>query len=384
MKKRIKQLLLVGAGCTLAGMVGTFGYCSFMECDVEELIVTSYDDCVEQGFPVENSDPPKCIVNKEKIFEKPAEHIRVTTPNANTVLNAPVELSGEALVLDNTVYYRLKNAEQEILQEGSVVTNSPEHGRYGTFEVTLDFDPRDAQEGVLEVFEKTPLGVEESLQKIPVRFVSPSDTDNSEEISSFQPLSDAPITLPVSVEIPVPFTPQAPFADWSATFNEACEEASLIMVEYFLRDKALTQNLANAEIIALVDWETQNGYAVDVSTDELATIARTHFGRKAVTYKDEEVTIENIQRLLAGGHPVIIPAAGKELGNPYFRGDGPPYHMLVITGYDKEGFIVHDPGTRRGENFRYSFDTVINSIHDWTGSKDTVPSGPKAIVVIGF
>src|ERR1043166_5721644 len=36
-------------------------------------------------------------------------------------------------------------------------------------------------------------------------------------------------SLPASLLLPVPFTPQAPYANWDQLHNEACEEASSLM-----------------------------------------------------------------------------------------------------------------------------------------------------------
>ena len=47
------------------------------------------------------------------------------------------------------------------------------------------------------------------------------------------------------------------------------------------------------------------------------------------------------------GVPVLLPAAGRLLRNPYFSGQGPLYHMLVVKGYTRDGKIItDDPGTR--------------------------------------
>jgi hypothetical protein len=70
------------------------------------------------------------------------------------------------------------------------------------------------------------------------------------------------------------------------------------------------------------------------------------------------------------------------LGNPYFSGDGPPYHMLVLTGYKRGKFITNDPGTRRGEGYMYKEDVIMNAIHDWAGSKETIRDGEKAMMVV--
>jgi len=70
------------------------------------------------------------------------------------------------------------------------------------------------------------------------------------------------------------------------------------------------------------------------------------------------------------------------LGNPYFSGEGPWYHMLVITWYDHRGFITNDPGTKRGEGYHYDEATLINAIHDWTGVKENIAQGGKSMLII--
>lgn len=380
MKKYLKRLLFIGIGGLLLGGVGTLTYCTIKECKITELLVRSYEDCVAKGFPVENSTPPKCIVSKDKVFVKAPENIRLSEPKAKGLVVSPLTIKGEALAQNNTVYYRLIGEDKSVLAEGSTKTSSKDLGRFGEFTFTAAFAAKTLNSGTLEIFEKDPNGKEESMIKTPVIFRSEA---NRTQTSTFEPLESLAETPPTHASITVPFTPQAPFADWSDTYNEACEEASLIMIEYFYRGKALDANLANAEIIALIDWETNNNYAVDVKAEDLATIARAHFERLAKVYTGENVSVENIQKLIAAGYPVIIPAAGRMLGNPHYSGDGPPYHMLIISGYDDQGFITQDPGTKAGQNYRYTYDTLMNAIHDWTGNQNSIRSGQKAMLIIG-
>jgi uncharacterized protein YvpB len=82
---------------------------------------------------------------------------------------------------------------------------------------------------------------------------------------------------------------------------------------------------------------------------------------------------------LANGRPVIVGAAGKILPNPNFRNGGPNYHMLVVIGYDKNGFITNDPGTRKGQDFRYSFSDLFNAIHNW--ESNNILNGLKEYLV---
>ncbi len=209
-------------------------------------------------------------------------------------------------------------------------------------------------------------------------------SDSSIVSSATSIASSAPTTpsadLPPSVLIKVPFATQAPLSNWDALHEESCEEASLILVEHYLNGKGITPQEMEDEIQKLVQWETDNGYTYDVTVDELKAIANKVYGLKGTVITD--VSINSLKKELAAGHPIIIPAAGQTLGNPYFSGDGPPYHMLVVVGYDSKNFITNDVGTRRGEGYKYSYDTLINAIHDWNGSTETIQSGRKAILVV--
>lgn len=191
--------------------------------------------------------------------------------------------------------------------------------------------------------------------------------------------ANADTPLPEKAYVKVPFTTQAPKANWDEIHEETCEEASLIMMKHFLEGSTFgSTDQADQELLSLVDWETQNGYLVDVTLSQLNEIAKNHFGIRNGTVKTG-ISADDIKRELAAGHPVIVGAAGKILPNPNFRNGGPVYHMLVVVGYDKEGFITHDPGTRKGENFRYTVDGLYNAIHDWNAS-DIMAGGKNYLV----
>jgi hypothetical protein len=194
--------------------------------------------------------------------------------------------------------------------------------------------------------------------------------------------SPSPEKLPPTYLLEVPFTSQAPLLNWDAVHEETCEEASLLMAHRFLQGerKAIEPESAEADLLALVRWEERNNFGVDVTIGELALIAEQYYGYTPVI--EEAVTVQRIKEIIAAGHPIIIPAAGRDLGNPYFSGEGPWYHMLVIRGYDRNEFIVNDPGTRRGEAYEYPYDVLINAIHDWTGVKENIRSGKKRMLIL--
>ena len=89
---------------------------------------------------------------------------------------------------------------------------------------------------------------------------------------------------------------------------------------------------------------------------------------------------------MSRGSLVLVPAFGQILGNPYFTPPGPATHMLVIRGYDEttKEFITNDPGTRRGEGYRYSYAALVRAIRDYpTGDHEPVPTLEKRMIVVG-
>lgn len=211
-----------------------------------------------------------------------------------------------------------------------------------------------------------PVGIEKNQKIVEI----PAEK-NTEEYESQK--------LPEKVLLNVPFLSQAPFQKWDALHEDACEEASLIMAEYFLDGKKfVSKEQGEKEIQSIVSFEKNNKYELSITLDELNQIAEKYYNLKTGRV-EKNITINDIKKELAFGKPVIVGAAGKVLPNPNFRNGGPNYHMLVVVGYDQNGFITNDPGTRLGEGFRYSFDDLYNSIHDWN-EKNILNGGKNYLV----
>lgn len=185
-----------------------------------------------------------------------------------------------------------------------------------------------------------------------------------------------------SILIEVPFTTQAPFANWDEFHEEACEEASLIMVKYFLDKKALSPEIAEKEIQALIKFQLKEyGDYKDSSAQELVGLADDYYGIKnlKVIY---DFSKDDLKKYLSLGKPIIIPAAGRLLGNPNFKAPGPLYHNLVLIGYNKDVIITNDPGTRKGEGYTYNLNILYKAIHDFSGKVEEIEKGRKAMIVI--
>lgn len=190
--------------------------------------------------------------------------------------------------------------------------------------------------------------------------------------------------LPAEVNLDVPFTSQAPKSNWDFPYQEACEEASAIMVDGYYRGERgkIPADRADKAILAIVDFQKKNyGFYEDTTAEQTAKFIKEAYGYSRVIVKPL-TSVEEIKKPLALGYPVIVPFAGKLLGNPNYRNGGPPYHMMVIRGYTVDKFITNDPGTRKGEGYLYDPLTIMNAAHDWTGSKDTVSTGKAYMIVV--
>lgn len=171
------------------------------------------------------------------------------------------------------------------------------------------------------------------------------------------------VLVPNSFALKVAFASQAPLSNWDALHEETCEEASMVMAEKYFKNLPLTPQIMEDELQKLVSWEGDNGYSVDLTAAQATKIMNEEMGLNASVVS--EVTADRIKYELYKGNLIIIPVAGRLLGNPNFTGAGPIYHMLLIKGYTDSLFITNDPGTRKGNGYEYSYATILNAIHDW-------------------
>ncbi len=191
-------------------------------------------------------------------------------------------------------------------------------------------------------------------------------------------------TVLASINLDVPFLSQAPHMVWDADHEEFCEEASTLMAaSYITGDHSVTDpDVAEAGLQRIKTWELATfGYFKDTTAGETARILREYFSIAAVQVVADP-TEAQIKAWVAQGKVVLVPAAGRQLGNPNFKSPGPLYHMLVIKGYTAGGrFITNDAGTRKGADYIYDASVVMNAMHDWNGGD--VDHGAKVVIVVG-
>lgn len=183
------------------------------------------------------------------------------------------------------------------------------------------------------------------------------------------------------------FTTQAPFAEWSdSRQQDGCEEASALMaVRWAQGIGELTKTEAKKEILAIAAFEEKNyqNYVDTSAADTLKIIINEYFDYQNASLKTDS-KVDEIKQELAKGNALILPMDGKKLKNPNFKNGGPERHNLVIRGYDPntKEFITNDPGTRKGEGYRYPEKIIEAAWRDYPTGRHAPISGIARNMII--
>lgn len=205
----------------------------------------------------------------------------------------------------------------------------------------------------------------------------PNDNEDEEE-------AEVPKTL---VDHDVPFAAQAPTGQWSdQRQQDGCEEASALMAIRWARNQGLTNQQALEEIIAVSDYEQATyGEYRDVSVADVKKWIFEDYYKYSNVRHARDISKEDIIAALHDNSVVLLPMNGQRLGNPNFSPPGPERHMLLVRGYDPktDQFITNDPGTRRGESYRYSSETIMDAILAYpTGYHEPADESLKEMLVV--
>lgn len=192
--------------------------------------------------------------------------------------------------------------------------------------------------------------------------------------------------LPNKYLIKTAFVPQSPEKNWDQPWQDACEEAALLTVDYFYKDQNPSSETIKNDILKMITFEDGQSLNKDVDLEEMALIAEKYLNYSTKIINNPSV--EDLKKYLIKDIPIIIPANGKTLyrENKHFNSGGPYYHNLTILGFDdsKGKFIVHDVGTKSGAYFHYSYSLLMESIHDFPDSKQKtdIDNGPKQVLIL--
>ena len=170
--------------------------------------------------------------------------------------------------------------------------------------------------------------------------------------------------IKASLTLDVPYTVQAPYANW-VIHEESCEEAAVLMVHDYLEGikyngTVIDKETANSTMIAMKNWQVANyGKEPDLAINAIGQFAKDYYGYNYV-YK-ENITAEDIKIAITEGYPVIVPVITHSLQNPNY-GVHPVYHVLLIKGYDASGVVTNDAGVSQGENRHYTWEILFSAI----------------------
>ncbi len=221
----------------------------------------------------------------------------------------------------------------------------------------------------------------DQVSRLPESLETPNDFSENETVKEEE--TEQAEILPTQINLNIPFTSQAPHANWEDPYSEFCEEASTLMASSYIKNESIGgPDDADRKLLAIKDFEEKRfGYYKDTTIEETADILREYFQLEKVEVVSDP-TVSEIKSALAAGRAVILPLAGREIGNPFFTAPGPIFHMLVVKGYTKDGkFITNDPGTRRGADYVYDQDVLMKAIGDWNG--EGADKENKLMIVVG-
>jgi len=205
-------------------------------------------------------------------------------------------------------------------------------------------------------------------------------------LSTTAPSDQPPVDLPSAVLLPVPFTPQAPLGNWAAR-QHTCEEASLVMVDRYLRGDhsgaLIDPHTADAAINQITAWKP----AVDLTIEQVGEVANKNLGW---AYQVVPADRLSMKQQLALGRPLIVGVRTHGLGNPNYPGYSTHFeqpgwsvsHYLVVTGYDQaDTYVLNDPGLTRGHGYHISFDQLMHAIDDLDQAYPNLNAGRVFLVL---
>lgn len=184
-----------------------------------------------------------------------------------------------------------------------------------------------------------------------------------------------------------PFISQAPFGNWSdPRKQDGCEEAAAIMAMAWVNNEKLTPQIADEKIDEISAYEEKmyGNFHDTNARDTAERIFKEFFVYSNIEVK-YDITKENIKQELFKGNLIIVPTNGRLLNNPNYTHPGPATHNLVVIGYDisTNEFITNDPGTRRGEKYRYNEDVLEGALLDYpTGNHEKIEEIKTAMIVV--
>ena len=140
------------------------------------------------------------------------------------------------------------------------------------------------------------------------------------------------------VILDVPYVSEAPDGNWTGSWINACEEASITMVHRFYQGESTTTIAESKEFMTLLFNEQKKLYKSDMNSNSERTLDLI---KKFADFNGEIITdptIDSIKNEIKNGRPVISLHYGVDLQNPNvpFKPTGSAFHVIVVVGFNDE------------------------------------------------
>ena len=233
---------------------------------------------------------------------------------------------------------------------------------------------------------KAPISADAPFVSETPRSVEIQNNDTKKIKETVQPTEAPSVPVESSIVQNVPFIVQAPRHNWKdPVYQNACEEAVILMAMRWVQEKPLSNEEAFTEIQKISDYSKDHyGFYLDQSAEELAKLMREYFKYPNVRYL-ANIQIADIKAELFKGNLVLVPVNGQKLGNPYFTQPGPTEHMVLIKGYDVKTneFITNDPGIGKGNGYLYKEAVIDRALRMYaSGYKEEIKNIEKVMIVV--
>lgn len=186
--------------------------------------------------------------------------------------------------------------------------------------------------------------------------------------------------------LPVPFTSEAPDGLMIGNWKNACEEASIVMIDQFYAGNTVKKlPITQAKKLMSRYFTIANKIFGGNANEDAKQIAQlmNQYSTSSAARIVKNPTLDQIKNELAGGRPVIALLYGKGLNSRIdFLAGGSYYHTFVIIGYDDNTneFIVNDDGDLKlGLDLRYKYDTILGALHDYSYTTQRTDGPPTVI-----
>lgn len=186
-----------------------------------------------------------------------------------------------------------------------------------------------------------------------------------------------------TVKLKVPFIIEIPDGVWTRPWNNACEEASMAMVDQYYQGVSQIGRQASKNLMwPLFTYQDSIwGSNADSNASRTAKIIEAKLDFKATIKRNP--TIDEIKNELRAGRPVLSFHYAKYLDNPghRFRVNGSYFHVMVLSGFDEatKEFISEDPGAENGLDYRYKYDKLMATLGDFNHTTKKV-DGPATVI----